>query len=228
MKHTKFYILIGIFLLLANISCSTKLAIETTKDSTKKTYCNITPSETLKNTLASLTGNSSQKDFYNTDLLTQSLIEAGFSVENISVTEDGGLSLNINAQQLEIPGCTTGQNSFMFLINPQTMAQIINLVPEETKSYIDLLMAPIITGEEISSSEYVAVIASMYGNTLANELQESKITISFTAPTEIISATIEPKTAQNSIIKKNTANFTLPLSEFLSLFSGVKFSIQWK
>jgi hypothetical protein len=230
MKHTKFYlfVLITIFVLGINTSCSTHLAIETNNDSTKNTYCQITPSVTLKNMLLSLTGVTNPESLYNTVLLKQSLEKAGFSVENITVTENGSLNLLIETKKLEIPGCTVSKNNFTLLINQQTMSEVLALIPSETTSYIDLLMAPIITGEKLSSKEYEALIASMYGNTLANEMKSSMMTISFKAPTEISLATIEPSTCGTVKILANTAEYTLSLPEFLSLFSGVKFCIQWK
>jgi len=230
MKHTKFYlfVLITIFVLGINTSCSTHLAIETNNDSTKNTYCQITPSVTLKNMLLSLTGVTNPESLYNTVLLKQSLEKAGFSVENITVTENGSLNLLIETKKLEIPGCTLSKNNFTLLINQQTMSEVLALIPSETTSYIDLLMAPIITGEKLSSKEYEALIASMYGNTLANEMKSSMMTISFKAPTEISLATIEPSTCGTVKILANAAEYTLSLPEFLSLFSGVKFCIQWK
>ncbi|OJF77314.1 MAG: hypothetical protein BKP49_02270 [Treponema sp. CETP13] len=227
-QYSKNSIILLLFLILiASTSCSTRIGIQIAEDSTETIHCAIQPDETLESTILSFSGAQEGSSIYNPSVLSDSLTAAGFSINQMSFPHNTGIDLTIQTDEMLIPGCTVTNNSFTWIITPETMKEIIALTPEETRSYVDLLMAPIITGEELTSQEYNNLIASMYGSTLATKLSSSVVTISFTTPNEITSATLEPQNCGSVEIKGKNAEFTLPLDKFLSLFSGVKFCIQW-
>ncbi|HZK19602.1 MAG TPA: hypothetical protein VFC68_02625, partial [Treponemataceae bacterium] len=168
------------------------------------------------------------ESLYDKPMLQQSLEKSGFTIQKMIFTGMGGINLSIGTPTLVFPGCTITKDSFTLLINPFIMAEIVSLMPEDTIAYTELLMAPLISGEKISAEEYKMLIASMYGETLADELEKSTVTILFKSPKNIATATTEPSICKSIKITKNEVEYSLSTLDFLSLFSGIKFRIQWK
>ena len=73
-------------------------------------------------------------------------------------------------------------------------------------------MAPVFLGEAVPKDEYVDLIASVYGQALADELKRSKIKISLFAPNDG---------------KKASKTAELPLAELLTSTKPVSFSAAW-
>ena len=48
-------------------------------------------------------------------------------------------------------------------------------LPQDFKNYLDMFMAPSFTGEEMADSEYMDLLASVYGEALVKELQSASI-----------------------------------------------------
>lgn len=213
--------------LVTTTSCSTRIGILIAEDSNETILCAIEPGETLENTILSFSGTQAKSSIYNAPVLSDSLTAAGFSINQMLFPSNTGIELTLETGNMTLPGCVITKNSFKWTINPEIMYEIMNLTPNETSSYADLLMAPILTGEELSSEQYNDFISSMYGSTLATELSSSIITISFTAPNKITYATLTPESCGTIAINDKNAEFILPLDKFLSLFSGVEFCIQW-
>ena len=99
------------------------------------------------------------------------------------------------------------------------------MLSEDDREYIDLLMAPAITGENLSAAEYEDLIKQGYGEKLAKELKKSKFNISLTCPRKINSITIKPFGSVSKNGNKGTVD--IPLSELLCvhepIFIEVKF-----
>lgn len=229
MKQTKYTIFAISVILCISIfsSCSTKASIQITDNTEKSISCQIQPGLTLEAVLRSFTGAERGTNLYNSTVLQNSLEQYGFTVQNMTFPEGSGLNISLNAKKIDIPGTTFEDSSLTLVLNQQTMQQIIALMPEENIAYTELLMAPLITGENLTTEEYENLISSMYGKTLAAEMSKSIITVSFTAPKNILSATLNPQNSGTVKTKNKTTEFSIPLAKFLSLFSGVEFCIHW-
>jgi len=103
-------------------------------------------------------------------------------------------------------------NALSLALSPEFCAKLYKLLPDTMQSYIDLCMAPLFFGEPMSQTEYVDLIASVYGQALADELKRSKIKISLFAPNDE---------------KKASKTVELPLAELLTSTKPVSFSIKW-
>jgi hypothetical protein len=66
-------------------------------------------------------------------------------------------------------------------LSPQVLQTAAALLPEKEHSYIDLLMAPVFTGETMTEQEYIDTVSSVYGQQIADELKTSTLTIHITA-----------------------------------------------
>ena len=63
------------------------------------------------------------------------------------------------------------------VISAETLQKFYEFCPEQFQTYIDLFMSPSFTGEEMTTEEYVDLVASVYGQELADEVLTSKLHI---------------------------------------------------
>lgn len=62
-------------------------------------------------------------------------------------------------------------------LSPEILQKLITSQNSIIQKYADLLMAPCFTGEEISETEYRELVASLYGNKIADELLRGTVKI---------------------------------------------------
>ena len=121
--------------------------------------------------------------------------------------------------------CTA--NSLTVILSPDTVQQIAGQLPVEEQSYLDLLMAPVLTGEEMDKEDYLATIALIYGEDLASEMSGASVDIELESP----SGKKIKKTAlagvDKSRVNGSKVSFSLPLVELLTMTGARTFSITW-
>ncbi len=70
-------------------------------------------------------------------------------------------------------------DEFYLAIDPQSLAASILQENTSAKTLADILMAPVISGERMSLSEYKDLLAEIYGAPLASELLSGDLTIEY-------------------------------------------------
>ena len=167
--------------------------------------------------MQSLSGGGTSR-LFDADEMTAQFRAAG--VNDVRITSPADTSLGI---RLRLPkngidpvsqsGCLSiSGNALSLALSPESCAKLYKLLPDTMQSYIDLCMAPLFLGEPMSQNEYADLIASVYGQTLADELKRSKIKISLFAPNDGKKAS-------------NTAE--LSLTELLTATKPLVFSVAW-
>lgn len=68
-------------------------------------------------------------------------------------------------------------NKLEIILSPEILQNLITSQNSIIQKYADLLMAPCFTGEELSEAEYKELVASLYGNEIAEELLRGKVKI---------------------------------------------------
>ncbi len=110
-------------------------------------------------------------------------------------------------------------------IGPKNINEFVQMLSEEDREYIDLLMAPVFTGEASTEEEYLNDINAAYGPTLAKELKKSKFSVSVTCPKKVRSIEIKPFGKGRK--KGNKAYIDIPLTRILCvkepIYAEVKF-----
>lgn len=122
---------------------------------------------------------------------------------------------------------TCTKNSLTLILAPAMIKQIGESLPQSTKSYLDLLMAPVFTGEQMSASEYIDVVAAVYGDELSKELASSAVKITLAVPDGTTIKKTSLSDAQNVKTSAGQVTFSIPLAEFLTLSATKTFSISW-
>ncbi len=174
--------------------------------------------------------------------ISASLKAAGIGAQ--SVTAEGA-SLAVSALVPKADGflngavsVNPGQRLFRISVNRQTVAAAIGLMPVSTRDYLDLLMAPVFTGETMSAGEYRDLIGAAYGKTIATELSAARFTLTVKAPSPVKAATIAAAdgnagaagTAADSGSVKTAGNeaiFNIPLITLLTLESPLTVEVGW-
>ena len=155
---------------------------------------------------------------FDADEMTAQFRAAG--VNDVRITSPADTSLGIRLclpkngiAPVSQSGCISrSANSLSLVLSPESCAKLYKLLPDTMQSYIDLCMAPLFLGEPMEQNEYVDLIASVYGQALADELKRSKIKISLFAPNDE---------------KKASKTVELPLAELLTSKKPVSFSVAW-
>ena len=166
--------------------------------------------------MQSLSGESGQP-LFDADETASQFRAAG--IKDVRVASPANTSLGI---ALRLPkegndpvsrsGCISRSgHSLSITVSPASCATLYKLLPDTLQSYIDLFMAPVFLGEAMSQNEYLDLIASVYGEALADEAARAKIKISFFAPNG----------------EKAIKTIECPLTDLLTAAKPLVFSAAW-
>ena len=97
---------------------------------------------------------------------------------------------------------------------------VISLISPEVTAYLEALMAPAVTGEQLSRAEYLDLTAAIYGRPLADEIAAARIQLFLEFPRPV--SGIRGGTASGS-----RAEFSLPLLDLLVLESPLVYEVSW-
>lgn len=192
--------------------------------------------------------------------ITASLKTAGLGVQ--SVTVDGAslaVSTLVAKPETLLGGAVSvkpGEKTFKVIVDRKTVNAAIGLMPASTRDYLDLLMAPVFTGDAMTAAEYRDLVGAAYGKTISAEIDAARFTLTVKAPGPVKSAKISPtggnaangkpaatttvdtaatgSTAANSSTEAGTvkkagteAVFTIPLITLLVLESPLAAEVTW-
>jgi hypothetical protein len=118
-------------------------------------------------------------------------------------------------------GSTDGGGSLAINLNREAGPEILSLVSPEIADYLSALMAPFSTGEVLTKAEYLALVASVYGKAVADEISRGIIraAIDFPGPVSAV---------RGGTWSGRRAEFTIPLLDLLVLESPLSYEVSWK
>ncbi|MBQ3688106.1 MAG: hypothetical protein II932_09750 [Treponema sp.] len=116
------------------------------------------------------------------------------------------------------------KHSLTLNLSPATMRALYASMDLQTRSYVDLFMAPVFTGEPMSGGEYTALIASVYGKDLAQEIADARMEITLSAPRGEKAASCSNAGAK---LSGRSARFSIPLLDLLVLEEPQSYRITW-
>lgn len=202
-------------------SCSPSLSILMKDDNSTEFNVSITNTETFFSNFSAFM-DFSEENFYDKQALNLSLQDLGFT--DIFIEADKNTDIKINAQiqnqnftDKKNPLSTLisiTENNFSITIQPTNIIEILCTIPEIT-DYLDLLMAPIYTGEELSETEYLELFASVYGKSFAQDFEKTNLCI--TIQTLKTVKDVEISNSELTLVKFNnkTVEIQIPLYKLL-------------
>ena len=236
MKRVKrIYITVLMLMSLALTGCGSDISISAKADGSTDIAIDVDIGQTvggLIKALYGMSGASNATSLISAEELNASLTQSGYT--NVQ-TKSSDTAITAKAT---MPARTKSllveqkNNSITVTFSPQVIQSEYQALDETAKAYIDLLMAPLFTGEILSTKEYLELIASAYGNDLVSELKNSYITLSLSQPqgTKRKSHSIfycYSQSAQEQV-------YRIPLVEFLTFGcnkedeESFSFSVSWE
>lgn len=236
MKHTKMITkaltAIMISAAMALTGCSTDISIKAKADKSADLTLKMDLGTTITGTLKALFGTADASQILPTADIKKSLTTKDFSKVLVAYTGTNQLALSgtlaAPEKQLTVTGdsgikianfVTCTSSSLTLLLSPDTIQELQADLPEDAGYVLDLFMAPVLTGEEMTTTEYKELIASVYGDELAKELAAAKINIRLYPP--------EGKKVKKAVTPSGSSDFSIPLIDFLTLRTTKLYSISW-
>ena len=216
------------------LSCSPELSISLKNDDSVDVQFEISNTESFFSNFSAFM-DFSEENFYDKEILSSNLHSIGFSNINLESGKNADLKLSAklkNFSQIENDNpvstlFTKKENSFEISINPDNLIDILETLPDVT-DYLDLLMAPVYTGEELSEQEYLELFASVYGESFAKDFENTN----FVVQIEVLDKIQNIETAKDNIasvkFEGNVANIKIPLYKLLCNQNPTFFKIDLK
>ena len=225
---------LSIFILLSILfSCSPSLRILMKDDNSTEFNVAITNTESFFSNFSAFM-DFSEDNFYDDQALQLSLQDLGFT--DIFIETNTNTDIKINAQiqnqnfaDEENPLSTLisiAENNFTIKINPTNIIELLCTIPEIT-DYLDLLMAPIYTGEELSESEYLELFASVYGESFAKDFENTNLLLQIEVLQNIKQIQTESQSIGTVEFSNKTAKIKIPLYKLLCKQDLTSFKIEF-
>lgn len=187
---TKNVILVSIFSFLLFLLCSCKTELKISVLPSGKIaveYCAV-PGKAFSETILAISGEEIYSDepiVFNANQIKTSVDQTGLEEVDVSGVKNSTLDIKgiIPSNKTDIFSKSgiikygTTAKDVEIVISVETLQKFYELCPEQFQNYIDLFMSPSFTGEEMTTEEYVDLVASVYGQELADEVLTSKLKI---------------------------------------------------
>ncbi|WP_428770163.1 hypothetical protein V1L52_12700 [Treponema sp. HNW] len=192
--------------------------------------------KTLEETAAAFTGTGEETALLDQEALRKNFASAGFVLTESALTGKTGIELKASAAAVDKSAVSgmlkteknAGEEIITLTLSPEYMRKLIQILPEETAEYTEFLMAPLFTGEHMSSDEYAELIGAMYGKAIRADLEKAFFNFDVNLPSAVTRAEIAPRDTGVVRINGKKAEFQLSLNKFLSNSDKIKICIWCK
>jgi len=116
---------------------------------------------------------------------------------------------------------SSGGGSCAININRQTAPEILSHFSREIRDYLEVLMAPIATGDEMSKAEYLRLVNSFFNKSISDEIASSKINAAVDLPGQVTSV-------KGGTFSGRRAVFDIPLIDILVLETPLQYEVKWR
>ncbi len=222
MTHTikYFYAVFNLIFLIAFTGCKTSIKVKAENNFSTQLSFNINLGKLLTETIQNIAGNMSgmpdekTKDtsgivIFDKKLTETSLKKTELKEINVSIPEASSMSISAKSQNAketrEFVTCT--KQKLKVCLSKETISSLAKTFPEETMTYLDLMMAPVLTGESMTSDEYIDLVKVIYGEKIAGEMENSTVDL------ELVSA------------KGKSEIHKIPLATFLTMNEPIEYEI---
>lgn len=173
-----FALIAGIFM----TSCTTDITLELNKDGSVSAEFKGAAGEGFAKLIKAATGAKDGQVIFYTNNIEYELSKSGLSdVKAVSKTgvdlkvsmkDKSKKSVFFNSDLIRIEN-----NKLKLKLSPSTLKSYYDESDEQIKMYLDMLLSPVFMDEEISESEYLDFVGSIYGKEVSKELESSLVNI---------------------------------------------------
>ena len=170
------------------VSCKPQISIKAGKSDEASIFFSTGFSDSTAKTLQNLTGADTNAPLFNKDDVLLLLKSAGAVNTSAALPTPNEISANGTIPEVsKNPLYQTGilsktEKSLTLTLGPKQISAFYELLNDDAKSYLDLMMIPALIGEKMDTKEYTELLSSMYGPTFAEEIVSGKLTISLSSP----------------------------------------------
>ncbi len=181
MKKIIYMCIAGLVFMLA--SCGSALLVQGTADGNIAFEYSAVCGKELMTAIASISG-SGDGAVFDADKIRDALSLAKLAKVKVAVPKSDRLYLAAECSRNgedSVSKSKIAENSaadgVTLSLTPETLHALYAELPTEFQSYIDLFMAPVFTGEDMSDADYLDLLAAVYGKPLADEFGNAVLTI---------------------------------------------------
>ncbi len=219
-------------------SCTTSVSLDARTDKSGAVAMQTKPSPSVQTLVSSLAGVDSTEELFDAAQIRASLKAAGFAVTGLKFPSNSAITVTAETKNITtmLRGSkdfltvtkSNGVNDMRIKLTPENVRKAVAVMPEDTALYIELLIAPIFTGEAMTPQEYTDLIAIAYGDKIAQDLQKARVNLMFSVPGTIISAEMTNSKENDIAVKDKTITMSIPLVTLLTDLKGTECRIRWK
>ena len=198
LKRTIFTALKLIFasvaLILLCASCTSEITLELKKDgSVDVQFSGVAGAAfaTMINSVSGMSGNENGSTadtvIFDTKEIEYEMSSNGFSQVKAASKKGSDLTVTMTDKNGKSALFTSGvvnvkDGKLNASLSPQSLVKFYNSADSQTVQFLDLLLAPIFNDEKMSQEEYLEVLASFYGEEIAQEMKNSNFRITLKNP----------------------------------------------
>ncbi len=218
-------------------SCTTNAAIDVSEDASGTFAFETKASSGVESLIRSFSGADQSISVFDRSLIEQSFKRADIIL--LSIEADGTAGISISGKTFDINSLvpsekqlvtfenTSERGHLSLSINNATMMSLLSLMGEENVIYLELLQAPIFTGGQMTTNEYLDFIGALYGQTMLEELKKSNVVFSLTVPKTVKEVSLSPSNVGDVEYAKKSAKVAISLADFLANTDEIKLEIIW-
>lgn len=168
-------------------SCLPQISIKSQAGDEADIFFSTGFSQSTAKTLKAMSGLDSNSPLFNKDdilllLKNSGIINTSASVPSGTEVAVTGTIQNISKNPLAQTGILSkSEHSLKLTIGPKQISAFYELLNEDAKSYLDLMMIPALIGEKMTVSEYKELLSSMYGLSFAEEIISGTLSINLSS-----------------------------------------------
>ena len=175
-----------------------------------------------------------EQSVFNTQELKEALTKSGIAVKEITARGVMGLRLVCMVPRnhdllKDVINYNMKERKVAVTLSPKNIALFLEMLPQESRDFIDMLMAPLFTGDAIPSAEYEELIGAAYGKKIAAELHNAEFVLTVDVPYKVQAAHITPVgtvTVQTMTGNTSRASIRIPLPDLLCTVGTIEVQLQ--
>ena len=196
MKRTIFtslkVIFAGLALMVFCAGCTSEITLELKKDgSVDVEFSGVagTAFATMINSVSGMSGNGAAAGsvIFDTKEIEYEMSSNGFSQVKASSKKGSDLTVTMTDKNGKSALFTSGvvsvkDGKLNASLSPQSLVKFYKAADSQTVMFLDMLLAPIFNDEVMTQEEYLEVLASFYGDEIADEMKNSSFRITLKNP----------------------------------------------
>lgn len=178
----RFPLVLGLFsLIFLFASCNVNVVIKQNKNGSVDVKLGAGAGEAFTKMILAATGGTTE-NFFDTKEIQYELAKSGFSKVNVQTKTGTDIDVNLTDANKTSYLFTSGilsedKSGLKMNLNAKALKTFYDLADEQTQMVLDLLVAPVFSGDDSSQNEYLELIESFYGEGAAKEIKTSIVDI---------------------------------------------------